>query len=256
MSAPSRSSCRPPRGARAARGPRSRPRRRRLLVADASDGAVVARALPRPARASCARRPPRRQHVGDAARGGAADRAGRSARSSSGSRRLPRGRDPGQLLGRRAAHRRRRVPSAARRVGERLDAPGRRRGRAARALRRRAPAVARAARPAAAAARPTSTEHGRPIRYGYVPEPLAARRRIRTCSPSSPAAPRCRAPAGRSPPELITRSSPRGILRRADHAAHGRLVAGAPRAARTRSAIASRPRPRGSSTPSAAGAAG
>ena len=53
--------------------------------------------------------------------------------------------------------------------------------------------------------------HGRPIRYGYVDRPLAASRSTRTSTPPSPAAPRCRAPAGRSRPRSITRLVAKGV---------------------------------------------
>ena len=70
--------------------------------------------------------------------------------------------------------------------------------------------------------------HGRPIRYGYVPEPWPLEP-TRPSSPASPAAPRCRAPAGPSP-RSSWRSSSRAACSSRPCAPHGRLLARARRA--------------------------
>ena len=116
--------------------------------------------------------------------------------------------------------------------GRAARAARRRRGGAPRAVRRRRAAVARAlALPAEPAARLPRRATGAPIRYGYVPRGVAARRPTRPSSRPSRAAPRCRAPGRPFTPELVTRLVAGGRARRAARAAHRRLLARARRAA-------------------------
>ena len=68
---------------------------------------------------------------------------------------------------------------------------------------------------------------------------LAARRPTRTCTPPSRAAPRCRAPAGRSRPSWSPGSSPRGVAMTPITLHTGVSSLGARRGARTPSATAS-----------------
>ena len=149
-----------------------------------------------------------------------------------------------RLVGRRAAHAPTAPPAGDRR---RRRAPRARRRRARRARRARTPPAAGCGSPrldARRAARATTSPRtARPIRYGYVAARRGRSPPTRPSSPPSPAAPRCRAPAARSPPSCSTRLVARGVARRAAHAAHRRLLARARRARRTPSATASRDRP-------------
>ena len=213
---------------RAARSPRPRPGRG--AAAGRAAGAASRHARSPTSAFLRAGRSAGRQHLGDAARGGRRP-----------PRRRPAGRPctspPGSttgLAGRAApAGRRARARCADVAAGERIDLPRRRPlvveaphaapGRGSRLWRARS--LSRATSPALPA-RGTADRSATAMCRGRWP--LATTRR---CSPASRAAPRCRAPAGRSPPSWSPTWSPRGIARRADHPAHRRLVAGGRRAA-------------------------
>ena len=98
----------------------------------------------------------------------------------------------------------------------------------------------------------TSPRHGRPIRYAHVRAdwPLEA---YQTVFATSPAAPRCRAPARPFTPELVDRARGRGVLVAPLMLHTGVSSLEARRAARTPSATGCPPRPPGWSTPCAAG---
>ena len=111
-------------------------------------------------------------------------------------------------------------------------------GDAARALPARPILAHRVGQPAVARSRrgrpaPLLDRHGRPIAYGYLAGryPLAD---YQTVFAPCPAAPRCPAPAGRSPTRAGHRLVAARGRRRPDHAAHRRLVAGGRRGAAAR----------------------
>ena len=221
----------------------------RLMVADARRRQARARALPRAAALPARRRPGRRQHV-RARFPRRSPRPGRTARRSScGSRRRCRTAAGSSSCGS--------APSASRpaRSGERLALPGGARAELLAPLRRQPPALGRRRSHLPEPLDRYLAEHGRPIRYGYVSRQLAARRVPERLRASSPAAPSRRAPGRPFTRELLTRLVAKGRPGRAARAAHRRLVAGARRAARTRSGTACRRDRRASSTPSTAGAA-
>ena len=180
----------------------------------------------------------------------AATPAATARRSSCGSRR--RRRDGRWLVELRTS-----APSASR---------GGRGGRAARAADGAHAELARAASPdsraalarGAATCRSRSTgylaDHGRPIRYGYVPRqwPLDAYQNVYALEPGSAEMPSAGRPFTR---ELVTRLVATRRPRRADHAAHGRLLARARRAAVPRAVPRARAHRARSSTPCTAGAA-
>ena len=95
--------------------------------------------------------------------------------------------------------------------------------------------------------------HGQPIRYGYVPEPwpLDAYQTVFALEPGSAEMPS----AGRPfTAELVTELVARGVLRRARRPCTRASPRRSAASRRSRSATACRPRQRGSSTPSTAGA--
>ena len=201
------------RGHRAARGPR--PRRATACGCSSpagTTGEVAHATLRRPARLPRRRatswwstRRPRSPAAVDA------EPAGRRASASSTSRpELARPASGSSSCA--ATGRRRQRRSADAPAGRRSPSPG---GGTGRAARRRYPAaggrlwVAALDLPARVAR--LAGRHGRPIRYGYVDRPLAAVAPTRPCSPPSRAAPRCRAPAGPSPPRLVTRLVAGGV---------------------------------------------
>ena len=132
--------------------------------------------------------------------------------------------------------------------GKRSRSPAGGTARAARAVPRRGRLWVARLRPPAARCEPYLAAHGAPIRYGTC-RTRGRSPTTRRSSPPSPAAPRCRAPAGRSRPRSITALRRPRRRRRADRAAHRRLLARARRAARTPSATGSRPRRPRASTP-------
>ena len=242
---------RAPRGARAARGARARARRGAAAGRRARRRPRRARALPRPAR-----------------------RSSRPATCSSSTRR------------RRCPPRCRRAAPTARALDAApLDAAARRRRRAgssscataARAAPRRPRRRARSTLPGGAArdaaSRPTCRRRGCGSPRSTLPAPLLAYlrapRRARSATATSPSAwpldglpdrlrdrARQRRDAERRPPvhrrARHARWSPRGVARRADRAAHRRLLARARRAPVPRALPRARARPRGSSTPTRA----
>ena len=229
MSEPALRAAAPPGGARAAGGARARARRR----APARRAPLRRRGRPRTASATCRCSSARAISLvlNTSATLPAALPAsprGRHARSSSGSRRRrPASTPPATGSSSSAAAT---APFSGGEAGERARrcraAPAR---RSWRRTRQRRLWLARLDLPS-----PLErylAEHGRPIRYGYVPRrwPLVGLpERLRD---SSPGAPRCRAPGGPFTPELITRLVAGGVLVAPLVAAHGRLVAGARRAA-------------------------
>ena len=186
------------RGARAARGARPAarrraPARRRAGRTARSSTAAFAtcRSSSRPATSSSSTRPPRLPAAlpatradGERARAPALDAAPRA--------RIPSGSGSSSCA---AAMRR----SDASRSASSFELPGGGTARDPRALRRR-PAVARASRPAACRFSVYLAEHGQPDPLRLRPARAGRSRRTRTSTRSSPAAPRCRAPAGRSRP--------------------------------------------------------
>ena len=231
-----------PRGARAARGARARPRRRRAARRDTARRRARARALPTSCRGFLA--PGDLLVVNTSATlpaALAAQLGGRSRRAARSRRRLRRRR-----LGRRAANR----------AGDAVPAPAGRRARSsfpdgahAELLAPYAGSdrlcVARLALGATARAT-TSRRHGRPIRYGYVPERVADRR----LPDGLRARARQRRDAERRPAVHAPSSSPRSSRAASCvapvDAAHRRLVARARRAAVPRAVPRARRRRRGS----------
>ena len=170
------------------------------------------------------------------------------------SRRLcrPRPRRRRRALGRRAARRRRRR-TARGRAGERLRCPAGGEARAARAVRWAGSGCGSPRLRCPSRCSRTSPATAQPIRYGYVPERVAAGRLPDRLRARARAAPRCRAPGrpftARARHALVAR----GVRGRADRAAHRRLLARARRGALPRALRGAGRDRRGSSTPSALG---
>ncbi len=191
----------------AARGARPRPGRRptaRRLRAVAGNVRVDAHDVRRPRRPPAPGRPARRQQLGDRRRRGRRTGAGRGS-----GRRARRDRARRRHLGRRAAHRARRArPGARRGRGDVVDLAGGRAPAAPRARPTREPARRRPVTATGCggrrARRCTPREHlddARPADRLRLPPIAASRSRTtRRSSPGCPAAPRWRAPRGRSPP--------------------------------------------------------
>ena len=138
-------------------------------------------------------------------------------------------------------------------VGARARAPGRRTRRAARALRGQRPARASRGSSSDSRSSATSGRHGRPIRYGYVPEPwpLEAYQTVFALEPGSAEMPSAGRPfTAELVTELVAAGRPRRAARRCTPASPRPSAA----SRRTPSATACRRRPRGSSTPCTAGA--
>ena len=172
--------------------PRRWPRRRARCSSRPRATAALAHArfaelprLPR-ARATCSWSTRRRRCPPRSAR------AARRRRASCSTSRRPRRGDG--ALGRRAAHRDERRRSARRRLGARSSCPAARRAELLAPLPRQRAPVGRPARAAASRVAELPGRHGRPIRYGYVPQRAGRSTPTRPSSRSSPAAPRCRAP--------------------------------------------------------------
>ena len=205
-----------PRGGRAAgRGCRDEVR---LMVA-AAGGTLRPHPLPRPPRPPARRRPAGRQRRPPRCPR-RCPRAGQTARAVDLHLSTP---DPDHRA-RWVVEVRARRRAAPARGPRRSTLPAGGSARAARALPEPEPPVDRAARPARAAARlPAPPRRADPLRPRAAPR--GRWRTTRRSSPPSPAARRCRAPAGRSPSARSRALRERGDRRPAHHAAHRRQLA-------------------------------